>query len=53
MLTAWFYNMVAFGATVLAAQYARTPVKFLFLVGFPLIVVEFRRHLVDGANSGN
>ena len=45
LLSAWFYNMTVFGATVFGAMYAASPVRFVFLLGFPLAGVEFRRHL--------
>lgn len=43
--------MVVFGATVFTVIYAASPVRYVFLIGFPLAAVEFRRHLGDGASN--
>lgn len=45
LLSGWFYNMAVFGATVFAVLYAASPVRYVFLLGFPLAAAEFRRHL--------
>jgi hypothetical protein len=49
VLTAWFYNMAVFGASVFAVLYAASPLQYVFLIGFPLAAVEFSRHLGDSS----
>jgi len=47
LFSTWFYNMAVFGAALFGVMYAASPVRFVFLLGFPLAAVEFRRHLGD------
>ena len=48
ILSGWFYNVTVFGATVFATWYAHSVIQYVFLLGFPLVAVEFNRHITTG-----